>query len=116
MAAIASFTFTPDTNGRQRVGRQFHVTGRLIPSDDGDWQAGGFTLAASLFGLNRIDSLQIHGAAINGTGATLGSLPAWDKTAGKLTLFEANTADAELVESDLTAMAGYEIYVTAVGS
>ena len=116
MAAIAGFTFTQNARGRQRIGRQTHVTGRLTPVDDGDWTAGGFALTASQFGLNRLDDVRFHGAAINGTGATLGSLPAWDATAGKFTCFEANTADAELVESDLTAMSGYEFHVTAIGS
>jgi hypothetical protein len=116
MAAIAGFTFTKDPNGRQRVGRQTWISGELTPSDDGDWAANGFALTASLFGLSRLDSVQVDGLALNGTGGALASLAGWDKAAGALMAFESAADDAEFDESNLTSMSGYIFRVTAKGA
>jgi hypothetical protein len=116
MGAIAGFTFTADDHGKQRVGKQRVVTGQLVPSDDGDWQANGFALTAATFGLNRLDSVQVDGMALNGTGGALASLAGWDKAAGALMAFEAAADDAEFDESNLTAMSGYIFRVTAKGA
>lgn len=58
-------TFTPDTQGRQRVGKQIHVSGTIDPV--GTYATGGFAVTAALFGLSRLDSLTINDEPNNAT-------------------------------------------------
>lgn len=50
-------TFTPSTNGKQRVGKQFQVLGEVDPV--GTYVTGGFAYTPALFGLSRIDSVSL---------------------------------------------------------
>lgn len=63
MAVVA--TFTADTRGRQRVGRQKQVTGVVDPV--GTYETNGFAVTPALFGLSAIDSLTINDNPSNGT-------------------------------------------------
>ncbi len=114
--ATAVLTFTPD-DGPVWIyrGRQKGKVGQLV-SDNGDWVANGIALTASTFGMSRLDSVEVEGGALNGTGGALASLALWDKAAGALMLFEAAADDAEFDESNLTAMDGYIYRVTAWGA
>lgn len=62
--AVAA-TFTKSTHGRQRVGRQTHVSGEIDPV--GTYATGGFAVTPGLFGLSRLDDVRIHDAPNNGT-------------------------------------------------
>lgn len=73
-------TFTADANGRQLVGRQRQVTGRITPT--GTYETGGFAVTAGLFGLSTIDSLEV-GQARNGT-EFMDTF--WDKANNKIML------------------------------
>lgn len=113
--ATAVLSFAADTNGRQRMGRKLHVTGTLT-SDNGDYAAGGLSVAASLFGLSRLDSLNIHGVVSDGaTGATAFEGVYFDKTASKVQFFEQGAGAGPFPESNNTALSGYTVRCTAIG-
>ena len=112
--ATAVLTFTADTNGRQRVGKQIHVTGRLI-SDDGDYAANGLAVTAAMFGLSKLESLDIHGLAADGASAVLFEGAYWDAPASTI-LLATSAADGDpLDEGNTTALSGYTIRCTAKG-
>ncbi len=113
--ATAVLTFTADTNGRQRIGRQSVVTGQLV-SDNGDYAVGGLAVTAATFGLSRLDSLAIHGPAIDGTGAILAEPAVYDAAAGKVTMFTSAGDGDPMDESNTTALSGYIFACTAKGA
>lgn len=113
--ATAVLTFTADANGVQRVGRQTWKTGQLV-SDNGDYAAGGLSVSASTFGLSRLDSVDVHGVAIDGTAATLAEGATWDKAAGKISLFTSAGDGDPFDEGNTTALSGYIVRCTAKGA
>lgn len=114
--ATAVLTFTKDTNGRQRVGKQYHVTG-VLTSDNGDYAAGGLAVTAATFGLSRLDGVRIHGVVSDGaSGATAFEAPYYDATTKKIQFFEQGAGAGPFPESNNTALSGYTIRVTAVGA
>lgn len=113
--ATAVLTFTADTNGRQKVGKQWQVTGKLV-SDNGDYAAGGLAVTASTFGLMRLDSLNVEGTVIDGTGAILAESAAYDDAAGKVSFFTSAGDGDPFDESNTTALSGYTVRCTARGA
>ncbi len=113
--ATAVLTFTADTNGRQRVGRQTQVTGKLV-SDNGDYAAGGLAVTAATFGLSRLDSLNVDGTVIDGTGAILAESAAYDDAAGKVTFFTSAGDGDPFDEGNTTALSGYTLRCVARGA
>jgi hypothetical protein len=113
--ATAVLTFTADAHGVQRVGKQTHKTGQLV-SDNGDYVAGGLAVSASTFGLSRLDSVDVHGVAIDGTAAVLAEGATWDKAAGTISLFTSAGDGDPMDEGNTTALNGYIIRVTAKGA
>jgi hypothetical protein len=113
--ATAVLTFTADAHGVQRVGKQTHKTGQLV-SDNGDYVAGGLAVSASTFGLSRLDSVDVHGVAIDGTAAVLAEGATWDKAAGTISLFTSAGDGDPMDEGNTTALNGYIIRVTATGA
>lgn len=106
-------SFTADTNGRQVVGQQRVVRGRLTLA--GTYATGGFGIAASDFGLSRLDSLEL-GAAWVTTNALL---TGYDSANGKVKLYEggATANDSPFDEIDNTnSVASYVIDVVAYGA
>ena len=115
--ATATLSFTLATNGRQRVGKQIHLSGTLTPSADDDYAAGGLSVSASTFGLNRLDDVRIHGVVADGaTAATAFEAVYYDATAGKIQFFEQGAGAGPFPESNNTALSGYTLRVTAVGA
>lgn len=76
-----TIAFAKDTEGRQRVGKQTVVTGRITPT--GTYATGGFAVTAADFGLGSIESLRISGSAFNGTEFNIAS---WDSANSKIKL------------------------------
>lgn len=113
--ATAVLTFTADTNGRQRVGKQKWVTGKLV-SDDGDYAANGLAISASMFGLSRLDSLDIHGLASDGDSSLLFEGAYYDAPNLKLQLATGGADGDPFDESNTTALSGYTIRCTAKGA
>jgi hypothetical protein len=113
--ATAVLTFTADAHGVQRVGKQTHKTGQLV-SDNGDYVAGGLAVSASTFGLSRLDSVDVHGVAIDGTAAVLAEGATWDKAAGTISLFTSAGDGDPMDEGNTTALNGYTIRCTAKGA
>lgn len=74
-------TFTADTGGRQRVGKQHVVKGRYSLS--GTYATGGFAVAAGDFGLGTIESLHVGSNPWETTEAYTAS---WDSTNSKIKL------------------------------
>lgn len=72
--------FTTNSNGRQRVGRQTVVDGVITPT--GTYVTGGFSVAASDFGLSTIESITCNSAR-NGTEFMVAD---WDKANSKIML------------------------------
>lgn len=107
-----TIALTVDTNGRQVVGQQRVVRGRLTLS--GTYATGGFAIAASDFGLSRLDSLQIGSAWLTTTALVTG----YDSANGKIKLFETGAVvDTPLDEVDNTnSVANYVIDVVAYGA
>jgi hypothetical protein len=75
-----TFTFTEDSGGRQRVGRQHEVKGRLVL--DGTYATGGFAVTAGDFGLGVIESLY----AFTPWETTESYTAAWDSANSKIIL------------------------------
>ena len=73
-------TFTEDAGGRQRVGRQHEVKGRLTLA--GTYDTGGFAVTPGTFGLGVIESLYTS-TAWEGTDTYSA---AWDATNSKIKL------------------------------
>lgn len=73
-------TFTEDTNGRQRVGRQHVVSGRISLS--GTYETGGFTVNKDTFGLQALESLQVA----NFWNGTEMMVAVWDSANSKVKL------------------------------
>lgn len=114
--ATAVLTFTASTNGRQRVGKQYHVSG-VLTSDDGDYAAGGLAVTASTFGLNRLDDVRIYGVASDGaTAGILFESAYYDATTGKVQLATSAGDGDPMDEGNTTSLSGYTIRVTAVGA
>ncbi len=111
MAITATWT----TERRERVGRRTQVTGYFTLT--GSATAGGFTPTAAQFGLTRLEDFRPHGVAMSASGATTAMGVAYDKTAGKITMWEggATANDAPFDESDLGSTTGYLVRGTAVG-
>lgn len=72
--------FAQDSHGKQRVGRQFVVSGRLTPT--GTYETGGFAVTASTFGLGSINTLEV-GTPRNGTEFMVAH---WDSANSKIML------------------------------
>jgi hypothetical protein len=115
--ATAVLTFTADSpGGRERVGKQTVVRGRLV-SDDGDYAATGLAVTAATFGLSRLDQVDVHGLVADGaTAATLFEGAYYDKTAGKIQ-FATSAGDGDpLDEGNTTALSAYTLRVSAYGA
>ena len=112
MAVSAVWT----TERVERVGRQKHVTGQFVL--DNAYVAGGFAVAASDFGLGRLDDFLVSGGSVAGTGGTTGLLPVYDKAAGKISLFEggATANDNPFDETDVSDTGTYIVRGTARGA
>lgn len=106
-------TFAKDTNGKQRVGRQHVVEGRLTLS--GTYVTGGFAVSKSTFGLNTLESLRVT-APFEGTAAYAAR---WDSANGNVMLYQGdndNAGDAPFVEvANTTDVSGVLLDVTAKG-
>lgn len=113
--ATAVLTFTADDNGRQRVGRQHWVTGKLV-SDNGDYAANGLAVSAATFGLMRLDSLDIHGIASDGDSSLLFEGAYYDAPNGTVQLATGGADGDPFDESNTTALDGYIIRCTAKGA
>jgi len=114
--ATATLTFVKDTNGRQRVGRQIHVTGYLLAgAANDDYAANGLDVTASMFGLSVLESLDIHGLASDGDSATLFEGAYYDAPNGKLQLATSAADGDPLDEGNTTAIGGYKVRCTAKG-
>lgn len=111
MAITATWT----TERRERIGKRTHVTGYFTLT--GSATAGGFTPTAAQFGLTRLEDFRPAGFAMAASGATTASGVAYDKTAGKITLWEggATANDNPFDESDIASTTGYLVRGTAVG-
>jgi hypothetical protein len=110
MAITATWT----QESRKRIGRDTHVKGYFTLT--GSATAGGFAVSASTFGLNRLDDVVPDGIAMSATGGTAALGVAYDKTAGKLTVWEtAGTVDLPFDESDLASTTGYLVRCLAIG-
>lgn len=109
-----TITFTADTNGRQVVGQQRVVRGRITCS--GTYATGGFAVAASDFGLSRLDSLEISGGAWTGT---TGLIAGWDSANLKIKLFEGGatpTSNPFDEKGNTESVANYVLDVAAYGA
>ena len=106
-------TFAADANGRQRVGKQKVVTGRLTFGGSDTYATGGFAYTPALFGLSTIESIEL-GSAWTGTTAVNA---VWDKTNTKIMLFEtAGTVDLPHKEvSNTQAVNSYVLDITVKG-
>ena len=108
-----TISFTTDTRGRQRVGRQRQVTGRMTLS--GTYATNGFTVAASDFGVSLLDSLELGTPWEAGEGYTT----AWDSANSKVKLYWGNNdgvADTAFVEvANTTDVTGVLIAAIARG-
>ena len=104
--------FTADTSGRQRVGRQHVVTGRLTPT--GTYETGGFAVAASTFGLGTIDSLDV-GTPRNGTEFMVAH---WDSANSKIMLgWGGGAISSELDEiTNADTVTGFVMDITVKGA
>lgn len=99
---------------RELAGRKRRVTGQFAL--DNAYVAGGFAITASTFGLNRLDDFVPSGAAISATAGTSALAPAYDKAAGKISLFESpGTAGDPLAETNIADLGGYLLRGTAIG-
>lgn len=106
-------TFTADANGRQRVGKQKVVSGRLTFGAADTYVTGGFAYTPALFGLSVIESIDLGGAFITTTALTA----VWDKANTLIKLYEtAGTVDLPLKEvSSAQAVNSYVLDVTVKG-
>lgn len=75
-----TIAFAADSNGKQRVGKQRVVSGRITPT--GTYATGGFAVTASDFGLSTIETLEV-GTARNGTEFMVAH---WDSANSKIML------------------------------
>jgi hypothetical protein len=102
-------TVTPAVLGDDRyqlVGRERVVRRRLALS--GTYATGGFSLTANAMNLNRIDWVQFHGPASNGTNL---AFPWWDEANGKVELYTAYNTEF----TNTGSVASYTIDVTVGG-
>lgn len=113
--ATAVLTFTADTNGRQRVGKQLWVTGKLV-ADNGDYAADGLAVTAATFGLSRLDSVDVHGLASDGDSSLLFEGAYYDAPNKKIQLATGGADGDPFDESNTTALSGYTIRCTAKGA
>jgi hypothetical protein len=105
--------FSTATAGRQRVGRQHVVDGRLTLS--GTYATGGFAVTAADFGLSSIESLRVN-TPFEGTAAYAAR---WDSTNSKVFLYVGdndNVADAPLIEvANTTDVSDVALDITVKG-
>ena len=114
--ATAVFTFTANTNGKQRVGKQKYVSG-VLTSDNGDYAAGGLAVTAATFGLSRLDDVDIHGVVSDGaTAGVLAEGAYYDATTKKIQFFTSAGDGDPMDEGNTTALNGYTLRVTAKGA
>jgi len=77
------------------------------------YAAGGFATNPVKFGLTTVEFCSLNPVE---SAATLAFMPRYDHASGKIKLFEANTADAALVEvDDATDLDSVEIRFMALG-
>jgi len=83
---------------------------------DNSYASNGEALTASSFGLNTLESIvSIGGSCVTGGGDT-GRVSAFDRTAGKLVVLQAGTADSALNDSDSADdLSGITFEVIAIG-
>lgn len=112
MTVAATWT----TERVERVGRQTWKSGQFVL--DNAYVAGGFPIAASDFGLSRLDDFEVSGGSVAGTAGTTGLLPVYDKAAGKISLFEggATANDNPFDETDISDTGTYIVRGTAKGA
>ena len=97
------------------MGKQTWVTGKLV-SDNGDYAANGLAVTAAMFGLSRLDSLDVHGLASDGDSALLFEGAYYDAP-NKMIQLATSAADGDpFDEGNTTALSGYIIRCTAKGA
>lgn len=108
----ATYAFTADPRGDQRVGRQRQVSGTLTAN--GTYTTGGDAVAASLFGMSVVESFQFDSAFTNGTEAMVSQ---YHPSSGKLQHFWTGGAVSseldEITSSD--TITGFSARVTVRG-
>lgn len=106
-----TIAFAADASGRQRVGRQNQVTGRITPT--GTYATGGFAITATDFGLGTIDSVAV-GSARNGTEFMVTH---WDSANSKIMLgWTGGATGSELDEiTNNDTVTGFVMDVTVRG-
>lgn len=107
-----TISFSEDDHGRQRVGKQFQVTGRLTLTST--YETGGFAIAASDFGLNAIESVSVNSNPWETTEAYTAS---WDRANSKIKLgWTGGAISSELDEiANSDDVSGVVLDVTVTG-
>jgi len=84
----------------------------------GNYATGGETIAASNFGLKKVEQIIFHGAVAMASALSTGCPVSWDQANGKLVFFEGSAAGTALSEKTNSEAfpTGCFIDVTAVGS
>lgn len=83
---------------------------------DSAYASNGEALTASSFGLGTLESIVSTGGSCVTGGGDTGRVFAFDRTAGKLVVLQAGTADAPLNDSDsMDDLSGITFEVIAVG-
>jgi len=103
------------TNERtNKVGRETHKRGFFTLA--GSATAGGFAITAATFGLSVLNDFAPEGGAMVSTAGITAMLPAYDKTAGTVTLFEGSaSATIPFDESNIADTTGFLVRGTARG-
>lgn len=106
-----TIAFAEDANGRQRVGKQHVISGRITPT--GTYETGGVAVTAGAFGLGVIESLEV-GHAWNGTEVMT---TAWDSANSKIKLgWTGGAVSSELDEiTNADTVTGFVMDVTVKG-
>lgn len=107
-ARITGVQDTVETNKRQRT-RRLTFTG--------NYGTGGETIAASLFGLKRIERIHFHGAVAMASALSTGCPISYDAANRKLVFFEGSSAGTALSEKTNSEAypTGCFIDATAIG-
>lgn len=110
-----TYAFTLDTRGDQRVGRQRVKTGVLTAT--GTYTTGGDAIAASLFGLSALDSLQINSATTGNTGQVEALVSRYNATTGELQHYWTGGAIGSELDEITAAddIGNFSLHVTARG-
>jgi hypothetical protein len=116
--STATLAFTPDADSPVWIyrGRQKGKTGTLIPTADDDYAANGLAVSAAIFGMSRLDTVDVHGLVSDGDSATLFEGAYYDKP-NLAIQFATSAGDGDpLDESNTSSISGYKLRVTAWGA